>query len=446
MQLRLLAFATACALAAGSPGLGKELQAGAASIDIRPPEGIAMAGFSARAGTSKGVLDPLQARALVLEGKDRAVALVTLDLIGPLPPRQLDAIRSRVKSSCGIEDVIFSASHTHSGPNVMEEAPEWQTQAAAGIVAVVERAWKARRDARIGIGRGAVQIGHNRLFYMSQGEGKMLWRNESRIPTAPVDPTVMILRVDGADGLPLAILVNYACHPVVLGPENLQYSADYPGEMRRVVERAHRGAVALFLQGGAGNINPYYDKTPLIEDAVGSMRETGRMLAKEVLRVMPDIKTHSLPDADIKIVRDTLDFPARWNREKLLASVPASRLNDDMKMRVARATSGPYHAPVTTLLVGRDFAFVGVPAEIFVDFQMDVRARVSGMPVLFGGYTNGTLGYAPTIKAAVDGGYGASQLGAFLPVGAGNRMIDTAVIRLGYWTGKLRSQPASGGY
>jgi hypothetical protein len=52
------------------------------------------------------------------------------------------------------------------------------------------------------------------------------------------------------------------------------------------------------------------------------------------------------------------------------------------------------------------------------------------------------LGYVPTIKAAVDGGYGANQLGAFLPVGAGSRMVDTAIVRLGYWTGKLKTQAA----
>src|ERR1022692_2717068 len=136
---------------------------------------------------------------------------------------------------------------------------------------------------------------------MSDGEGKMLWRNETRIPTSPVDPTVMVLRVDGENGNPIAVLVNYACHPVVLGPENLQYSPDYPGQMKRTVEEAFPGAVCFFLQGGAGNINPYYDKTPLTENAVGLMRETGRTVAAEVLRVMSEIKTHAVPDAELLI-------------------------------------------------------------------------------------------------------------------------------------------------
>jgi neutral ceramidase len=72
---------------------------------------------------------------------------------------------------------------------------------------------------------------------------------------------------------------------------------------------------------------------------------------------------------------------------------------------------------------------------------MNIRERVRDFPIIFGGYTNKNLGYVPTIKAAVDGGYGASQIGSYLEVGAGNRMIDTAIVRLANWTGKLRPKP-----
>jgi hypothetical protein len=437
-------FAAACAVAAmfSSRTDAARLAAGAAVVELQPPAGILMAGYSARTSVSKGVLDPLHAKILVIEGADRAVALVTLDLVGVLPAAQLDDIRARVKASAGIEDVIFNASHTHSGPALTEQPPAWQIKAADDIVAGIGRAWQARRPARIGIGRGSVEIGHNRLYYMANGQGRMLWRNETRLPTSPVDPTVMILRVDSEDGKPVAVLVNYACHAVVLGPENLDYSADWPGEMARGVEAAYPGSVCLFVQGAAGDINPYYDKTPLIEDALGSLRATGRAVANEVLQVMPAIHTREARDSKIHIAREVIEFAARWDKDKVLAGVPQQQLTDDMRNRLRRATAGPYQATVTTLLVGREFAFVGVPAEIFVDYQIDIRNRVRDFPVLFGGYTNGNLGYVPTIKAAVDGGYGANQLGAFIEVGAGNRMIDAAVIRLGYWTGKLRNRPA----
>lgn len=59
------------------------------------------------------------------------------------------------------------------------------------------------------------------------------------------------------------ILVNYACHPVVIGVDNLRYSADYPGVMTQVVEKTFGGGpLCFFLQGAPGDINPLYAVTP----------------------------------------------------------------------------------------------------------------------------------------------------------------------------------------
>ena len=426
-----------------APVAGKDLQAGIAKVAFRLPFDLPMQGYSARAGNSKGVLDPLQAKVLVLEGRDTTFALVTMDLGGMLPEEQLDEVRSRVKASCGIADVIFNVSHTHSGPVIqMADLGEWQKNIATDVAAGVERAWKARQPARIGLGRGSVYIGHNRLYLAPGGQGRMFWRNETKIRTSPVDPTVMVVRVDRAAGTPLAVVVNYACHPVVLGPENLQYSADYPGEMMRMVEAAYPAApVCLFVQGGAGDINPYYDKTPLAENAVGLMRETGRVLGGEVLRVLKGVNTRPLPDAEIRLSREVLEFPSRWNREKLLARLAGASLNADAKARIERSTRARYRTPLTVMMLAREFSFVGVPGEIFTDYQIELRDRVRDLPVIFAGYTNGNVGYIPTIKAAVDGGYGASQLGTSIEVGAGDRLIDKAVIQLAYWLGKLRTTP-----
>jgi len=60
----------------------------------------------------------------------------------------------------------------------------------------------------------------------------MLWRNQERVPTHPLDPTLRVLRVSDATGKVRAVGVNYACHGVNLGPDNLELSADWPGYMR----------------------------------------------------------------------------------------------------------------------------------------------------------------------------------------------------------------------
>ena len=141
----------------------------------------------------------------------------------------------------------------------------------------IEEAADGLQPARIGVGTGAVYIGHNRLRVNPDGTVSWFERNPTRIPTAPVDPTVTVLRIDRADGTPLAVLTNYACHPVVFGADNLRYSADFPGVMNRVVEQELGGhAQSFFLQGAPGDINPYYAVTPLEQDAIGRRDWTGR--------------------------------------------------------------------------------------------------------------------------------------------------------------------------
>jgi neutral ceramidase len=97
------------------------------------------------------------------------------------------------------------------------------------------------------------------------------------IPSSLVDPTVTVVRIDTAKGDPLAVLINYACHPVILGSENLQYTADFPAITNRVVEKVLGGNVeSFFVQGAPGDINPYYANMPPAEDAIKLRDWTGK--------------------------------------------------------------------------------------------------------------------------------------------------------------------------
>src|SRR5262245_36685374 len=107
-----------------SPILADDFSAGAASVDITPPTGFAMWGYSARKDApSTGVLDPLYARAVVLAVGKKKIALVSLDL-GRAPNRQsTQAIRKNVQKEAGIEHVFLVGSHTHHGPVI--ELDDW---------------------------------------------------------------------------------------------------------------------------------------------------------------------------------------------------------------------------------------------------------------------------------------------------------------------------------
>src|SRR5690606_22949423 len=202
------------------------IDAGAASVPFTPPAGLAMAGFAARTQPATGAHDPLTVRALVVGD----TAILVADVIG------LDeetSARIRARAALPGEAIVVAALHTHGGPAVNRRGlggpldPTYLARLEDACVEALEKAAAARRPARLGFGMGADPgVARNR-------------RREG----GPTDPSLPLLRIRGADGGWIAVLAAYACHPVVLGPDNRQWTADYPGVVRARLEAAHPGAV-----------------------------------------------------------------------------------------------------------------------------------------------------------------------------------------------------------
>jgi neutral ceramidase len=425
---------------------GATLRAGVAKVDITPPVGVPMWGYTLR--NSTGTLDPLYARVLVLEVGEERLALVALDLGRCFGHDSLERLRAAVRQSSGISYLLAAASHTHSGPVVQDAyrngTPAWETAALDKIAQAVADAHQHAFEARLGTGYGVAYIGHNR--HRANRDGTVTWfeHNPTQIPTAPVDPTVAVLRVDTADGRPLAVLVNYACHPVVFGPDNTQYSADYPGVMTKTVEQALGGQpLCFFLQGAPGDINSYYAVIPLKENAAGRRDWTGEELGKEAARVAKEIRTEAVAEPSLDFTEDMLNLHFRWNAEKFHKAALASGEATDPRAFDAYfpSTAPEQQFPVATVLLNRRIALMGVPGEPFVDFQMNWRARCPVSDCFFLGYANGYFGYFPTIRAATEGGYGAASASTWIEPGAGERMVDHAVIKVYGMLGLLTDAP-----
>jgi hypothetical protein len=415
------------------------LQAGVAKVNLEPAFGMAMGGYGARTGVAQGIIDPVQARVLAISDGRRTIALVTLDLVSTLELTEMDEIRAAVRPA-GVEQVIFVASHTHSGPTYSSNLDSYR-KAVSRIAQVIPIAARGMTPVRIGTGWGVAFLGHNRRSLLLDGQPRMFWRDETQLPSGPVDPTVGIIRLDRRDGSPLAILVNYACHPVVLGPDNLSFSADYPSVMRDTIEEGlNRSAMAFFLQGAPGDINPYFDKTPLVQDAVVRMQETGRKLGQEALKVARSIHTEVAQSPAIQTKTVTLHVKSRWDVAKARAVLKERYRLDDM--RAARLLRAEMDLPVNTLLLNHELAFVTMPGEPFVEFQTTLRARSPLPNTYLLGYADGAFGYFPTIAAAIRGGYGANSTATQVEVGTGERMLDTGLISLYEMLGKLPDRPA----
>jgi neutral/alkaline ceramidase-like enzyme len=238
------------------------LQVGAARVEISPLRSVPLAGYPAvrlfeggpsdhkgytgRQGLSTGIHDPLYVRAFAASDERTMAVLVSLDVC-LVSMAFTQRVRMRAAERWGIEPraICLAASHTHSA---QDYTGFWDEIAAAEEQFVAEKTLSAigesigvMREARLGTGEGSLP-------------GLIVNRRD---PTRPVDPRVTVIRADDTQGQPIAIIFCYACHPIVVGPQDTLVSADYPGYSATLVESAFGpNCIALFLNGAAGNINP----------------------------------------------------------------------------------------------------------------------------------------------------------------------------------------------
>jgi neutral ceramidase len=381
-----------------------QLQAGVARADITPTSLMPMYGYANRkCGPANGTHDPLYAKALVLATGESRMAIVTLDLGNIVSP----ALGPKVASDLGIPVLLLAASHSHSTPLLTPGSPEL-SDLEKKIFDAVERASKSMFPARLGIGRGSLQLGYNRLLPRDDGRSRALFDNLERVPYGPVDPEYTLLSVDDMTGATRALLVHYAVHAVVLGPTSCKYSADYPGAMQAKVESQMNGTQVMFVQGGAGDINPLFEgRSGKEAEDFATMQKMGELLADDVLRSVKKIRPTSPMSYPIQAMKKNMTFSDRWDKEKSL------------------------NVGVTTVLINREIGIATAPGEPMHKLQTMWKKEAPVRYPLFYGYTYSSdgdwAGYIPDLRSAAHGGYGA-DVTTRIEIGAGEHIIQQQLI------------------
>jgi hypothetical protein len=433
----------------------KPLLAGVGRRCTNPPPNIAHGGWGAQKHEqAEGIDMDLWVTALALADEGGKAIILDLD-IQILTNQRADQIRAAVSQATGlpVQNIRASATHTHSGPvpykSWIEKGYEmvapwfdnvarWSAEAAAEALANLQ-------PARLRAGRGACVINANRRAVTPGGE-RFLGIN----PDGPCDREVLVARLDQLDGQPLATLVNYACHPTIMGPPNRLITPDYPGAMKRVVEQA-LGGKCFFLLGSAGDQGPMqgFQADPKVYRDFGAI--LGHEAAKVALglnsvpstvkfrEIVPsgaplgqyDSEFATRPGLPLRVVENEIQVPLReglperkaaseklehW-KERLKAArgradEPAiteaiyMARRADIQLRMADDFGGKTSAGVRAHFVTfGDMAIVGCNIEPFCEIGMAVKKR-SPFPITFmGGYTNGRMAYMATAEEWPKGGY-----------------------------------------
>ncbi|MBI4556584.1 MAG: neutral/alkaline non-lysosomal ceramidase N-terminal domain-containing protein [Candidatus Hydrogenedentes bacterium] len=428
---------------AGVLGAGSEEKAamngllvGVAAREVTPDPGVKMWGYSDRKEASSGVLDPLMARALVFRNTDRTIGWVVLEL-GRVPTEPvMERIRAEAEKA-GIDKVIFSATHTHGGPIMESDDAPHVLRIEKGIIEALEEAAGRLTEARVGIGHATLDISHNRRV-IKDGECYMLWRNEKRVPTSPLDHEATLIKLDDAQGKPLATLVHFACHPVVLGADNVQYTSDFAGHMARLVKAA-TGAECFYVQGGCGDINPYLDKTPLPEGGIESMHAVGKECADGVLAALKAIPTQPLAEPVLAYYESAVEIGTRFDFTRPDIQDVFRRAYGPRFDAMQSVLTPDLSVPLVTLVIGRDIGLAFMPGELFVQFQLDLKSKSAVPHTLLCGYANGFHLYFPTVQGAAAGGYG-GLVATYVGAGAGDKLVAQALTDLGRISGRVKDR------
>lgn len=384
------------------------LRAGAASVDITPAAdgSLLMGGYGARTQGHTGIHDNIFVRAIVLDDGARQVALVAWELIS-VPDTVWADVSQRVAAELGIqpENLMLAAVHNH-GAAILGATPastaEYTKKVEAAAVEAVRRAKDRLQPARFGIGTGAAYLNMNRRE-LTAAQGWWLGYNEN----GPSNKTVTVLRFEDMAGKPIAFLINYAVHVVVMGPENRQITGDLAGATSRFVERHYQGKdhprsdagerlklraaeksdgdgpVALWTSSAAGDQNPI---SMASGDDFTLVDAFGKVLGEEVVRIAGAIKTSE--QARLGGAQKVVTCPGR--------SVEAGpRPRADYKF----ADADPVNIRLGLVMID-NIPLAGVSGEVFTLIHSHLQKESPFPHTIMITHANGASGYIPN-----DAGY-----------------------------------------
>lgn len=280
-MIGLFAFILSGSLALAAPAPGSILKAAAAKVDITPDlnrHRIYMAGYGAKGRRPRGIHDPLYARLLVLSDGRKTVGIVGLDLLG-FYRNDVEELRA-LSGFTGDDRYLFvAATHQHAGPDTLGL---WGPLPGVSGVDHVYHG-EIKRAVAKRLRELELELREARVFATTQRIDPRGLCRDSRNPVI-INPDLGLLDLREPGGQRIATVVNWSCHPEVLGSKNELITADYPGPLCDTLETVLK-TNCLFLSGTIGGL-----MTPDTRSGREDFYESHRIgveLAERVIRLLP---------------------------------------------------------------------------------------------------------------------------------------------------------------
>jgi hypothetical protein len=397
---------------------GAPWQVGIARRDITPDRPIWLQGYAGRDHPSERVDAPLLATAVALKDDGGArFVMVSVDNCGlseSFTQPVLQELETNLQFRPG--EVMIISSHTHSGPvtegplatifqlpaDAKDEIHRYSQFLQRQLIAVVGEALADVQPAKLEFGSGRAMFAMNRRVYHGDKvdfgdnlDGPVLWE-------------VPVLKISGTNNILRAILFGYACHGTSVVPEGhdgFTISPEYMGYARQYLETNYPGAIALYITGMSGDINPFPRKKLLeakrhglelagaVAGVIGRpMRpvQGGLRMAYAEINLPLNIPSRAQLEFDAK----SEDFAARRRAEKYLGWLQQGQALPEFQK-----------LPMAAIGMGRDLTFLAMGGEPVIDYAIKFK-RVYGAdnPWLIG-YAYNVPCYIPSSRILKEGGY-----------------------------------------
>lgn len=407
----------------------------AAAIDITPDFEVELCGFAAREHPCAGVLDPLSACAIFIDDSAEKLLWITCDLIA-LEGGFVDPFRQWARRELNLapHQVLICCTHTHSAPATIHLTAAG-TYSDEYIALLRSRLQQLTRAVTLSAEPCRVASASSPLDLAIDRRGKL---------SAHVDSVVWAIRFERDDGTSLAVVANYAMHPVALGPVNRMISPDWCGAAASEISSRLLGKpIAIITNGAAGNLNPPAENIPP-EEVAGYGRQvadaaiealasaTSQSARLRVRSISVPVQLESLDAAGIDRAADA--FAARIGPEhpwRRIITTTAETWRHAMKRTIATGGAREVEIELQAIRIG-DVTIVAVNGEMFSRFTALLRERLATANIFVIGYANAAFGYIPTRAAFAEGGYEVEEAhffyNSFPPkVGSLEMLVDRAI-------------------
>lgn len=398
----------------------KSIDVGVARMDISPVGPIRLAGFAVRdKKESEGILQPLFAKALAFgNDKQGPSILITVDLIG-IPAQITEKVAQNLSKKAGIREANFaiSASHTHSGPemgnllNILQYRSATTYSDSLLPADQINRIVQYSEQLSLKLEEVALAALKNRKpSLVSWGQGNVAFAENRRMAPERVDRSMPLLKVTDLNGKVKAVLVNYACHAVSIGPFINKIHGDWVGDAQRLIEADHPEAIAMVAVGCGADSNPSLigleEVEPLLRSSI-----YGKMIADETKRLL-GTSLRPLNSAPIgRLVKIDLPFNHVPDINELVSQTADNTVKGYYARlaldRIARGGSIPSSIsyPVQSWTFGKDLAMVFLAGEVVADYSLRLKKELGSQRLWINAYSNDAPSYISSKRVIREGGY-----------------------------------------